>query len=203
MSSRGGCHSFVPFSNRFIFRDQGLCLHGNTRRRSLWMTYELETLKWCLSSDTGINPASCTNVVSTLMRYMRTKRCAHFVGRSSGPLGQHSGRVAYPAALLHHRSPTRKSQEHAVDNHGRTGVWVAVDRTGSVVVARSSTSEHFGSDTLGGVTVVAGERMFQRNAYIRAVSPAWTAVLVCTWDVSGQGGEVGVGTCSSLVAETP
>lgn len=73
MSSRGGCHSLVPFSRRFIFRDQGLCLHGNTTRRSLWMTYELDTLKWCLSSDTGINPASCTGVVNIVMHYMRVR----------------------------------------------------------------------------------------------------------------------------------
>ena len=73
MSSRGGCHSLVPFSRRFIFRDQGLCPHGNTRRRSLWMTYELETLKWCLNIDTGINPASCTSAVSTLACYMRAQ----------------------------------------------------------------------------------------------------------------------------------
>ena len=34
------------------------------------MTYELETLKWCLSSDTGINQASCT-FVSTCMHHIR------------------------------------------------------------------------------------------------------------------------------------
>jgi hypothetical protein len=73
MSSRGGCHSFVPFSRRFIFRDQGLCLHGNTRRRSLWMTYEFETLKWCFSSDTGSNQASCMNLVSVLIHQVRVR----------------------------------------------------------------------------------------------------------------------------------
>lgn len=73
MSSRGGCHSFVPFSKRFILRDQGLCLHGNMSRRSLWITYELETLKWCLSSDTGINQASCIGFVSARVHHVRVR----------------------------------------------------------------------------------------------------------------------------------
>jgi len=32
------------------------------------MTYELDTLKWCLSSDTGINPASCVDF-NAITRY--------------------------------------------------------------------------------------------------------------------------------------
>ena len=37
------------------------------------MTYELETLKWCFSSDTGISPASCINVVGTIVDYTRVR----------------------------------------------------------------------------------------------------------------------------------
>ena len=74
----------------------------------------------------------------------------------------------------------RKNQEHAADNHGRAGASVVVDHTGSAAFVWLDTQKHFGSDILGGVTVVAGERMFQRNADIRAVSLAWEGALVCT-----------------------
>ena len=97
----------------------------------------------------------------------------------------------------------RKSREHVADNHGRTGGSVVVDRTGSVALVCLNTWEHFGSDILGGVTAVAGERMFRRNADIRVVSLAWKGALVYTWDVLEQDGGGGVGTCSSLVVGMP
>lgn len=43
-SSRGGRYSW-PWAPTACLRDHGLCLHGNRTRKSLLMTYELETLK--------------------------------------------------------------------------------------------------------------------------------------------------------------
>lgn len=62
-SSRGGCHSVWPFSDRCMRRDQGLCRHGKSSKRNLFMTYEFETLKWCFKTEIGMRPPSYTGVL--------------------------------------------------------------------------------------------------------------------------------------------
>lgn len=58
-SSRGAAHSDWPFSRRTTWRDHGRCRHGKSSKRSFRITKELETLKWCLRFEMGMNPPSC------------------------------------------------------------------------------------------------------------------------------------------------
>lgn len=131
-SSLGGSHCICPCSDGLFARVHLLCRHGNRISRSLCMTYELDTLKWCFKRGTGIEPPNCmdskiVNKTSLQEILLSTYILLHiFLASSNSTLTQlHAKlsrrRVHTPLCEV---DPLRMGWRHLRPPSLRRGVWL-------------------------------------------------------------------------------